>query len=121
MNAFKNRSLVAVVIALSSLASLAQAGPVRDNVFDDGRVQAHSTVTYTEVFVGGASASIELSGDGDTDLDLFVLDSAGNVIASNTNYTDKASLTFTPSRTGPLRIVVENLGDVYNDYTIWAW
>jgi hypothetical protein len=30
-------------------------------------------------------------------------------------------VTFTPAWTGPFRIVVQNRGNVYNDYTIWAW
>jgi hypothetical protein len=119
MNA--RQPLAALVLTLSAAASLAQAGPIRGNVYQNDRANAHSTVTYNEVFVGGSAAFVRVVGDGDTDLDLFVYDENGNLIVSDTDYSDQPYVTFTPAWTGPFRIVVQNRGNVYNDYTIWAW
>jgi len=82
------------------------------------RVNSHSTDYYMVEFQGGSGAEIALSGDGDTDLDLFVYDENGNRIASDTGATDDAYVSWTPRWTGQFRIEVKNLGGVYNQYVM---
>jgi len=65
-------------------------------------------------FFGSDNAAIVISGDGDTDLDLFVYDANGNLIGSDTDRSDDCVVRFQPYWTGTFRIEVRNLGSVYN-------
>jgi hypothetical protein len=82
------------------------------------RVYAYGVDTYTLTFIGGRTAAIRVSGDGDTDLDLFIYDENGNLITSDTNYGDQCGVAWTPRWTGPFIVRVKNLGGVYNRYTL---
>lgn len=69
-------------------------------------------------FVKGYLAEVLVSGDGDTDLDLYIYDSNGNLIAADTDYTDDCYVNWIPAWTGRYTIRVVNRGRVYNDYVI---
>lgn len=78
------------------------------------RVDAYTTNIYEVAFRGGETAVVEVVGDGDTDLDCWVYDEGGNLIVSDTDYTDHCVLIWTPARTGAFEIWVKNLGSVWN-------
>lgn len=82
------------------------------------RVLAYSTDSYTVMFRGGESARVCLSGDGDTDLDLYVYDEYGNSIESGLSYGDDECVSWYPKWTGPFTIRVKNRGKVYNQYVL---
>lgn len=82
------------------------------------RVEAHDTDSYEIRFHGDELARIVVRGDGDTDLDLFVYDENGNLVASDTDSTDVCVVSWTPRWTGNFRVRVKNLGRVYNRYTL---
>lgn len=94
-------------------------GPIR---YGDGptghSLAAHSTDTYSINFKGGETAYIYVSGDGDTDLEVYVYDKNGNLIASDTDYTDDCIISFKPRWTSTFTVKVVNRGSVYNNYTI---
>ena len=69
-------------------------------------------------FVGGQLAVVLVSGDGDTDLDLYVYDDNGNLVARDDDGTDLCVASFVPHRTGTFTIVVRNRGRVYNRYVL---
>ena len=75
-------------------------------------------MTFYETFRGGEVSVVRINGDGDTDLDVYVYDENGNLIASDTDGLDFCVVRFVPSWTGQFRIVVRNLGGVYNRFTI---
>jgi hypothetical protein len=77
---------------------------------------ALSRHTYRVTFRGGEIASVAISGDGDTDLDLYVYDQFGNLIGVDNDYTDDCIVTWIPRWTGPFIIEVVNRGPVYNEY-----
>jgi len=81
-------------------------------------VDAGLTDVYTMRFQGGEDATIILSGDGDTDLDLYVYDENDNLIGYDDDGTDDCVVSFTPRWTGNFKIKVKNLGDTYNSYTL---
>lgn len=81
-------------------------------------VKAYSTYTWTCSFVAERLAEIFVSGDGDTDLDLYVYDSNGNLIASDTDYSDDCYVTWVPRWTGKYYVKIVNRGGVYNRYVI---
>ena len=111
------RRLFATAIALV-LSANALAGATEGPQVASTQVMAQSTDTFTTSFRGNELASIAISGDGDTDLDLYVYDENGNLIASDLGSTDQAVVSFTPAWTGPFRIEVKNRGYVYNNYAI---
>jgi hypothetical protein len=84
-----------------------------------GRVPASSSQTYTRFFTAGEPVAIAVSGDGSTDLDLYVTCPLhAQVIASDTSPGDDCVVRFRAPETGYYRIRVVNLGGVWNDYEI---
>ena len=83
-------------------------------------VLANSTDVFTIRFPGDKLAEVFVSGDGDTDLDLYVYDENNNLIESDVDYTDQCYVSWTPAWTGPFKVKVVNRGSVRNYYTIWT-
>lgn len=84
------------------------------------RVRANATDRYTIEFRGGEMAELAVSGDGDTDLDLFIYDENGNEICTDTDYTDQLYCRWNPRWTGPFTVRIRNLGNVYNEYELYT-
>ncbi|MFN3784312.1 MAG: hypothetical protein ACK4R6_10365 [Spirosomataceae bacterium] len=79
------------------------------------RIESNSTKTLYGTYQGGEQARLTVSGDGDTDLDLYIYDELDNLIDSDYDGTDYCITTWTPKWTGKFKIVIKNRGDVYND------
>lgn len=116
---------VSMVLAASVLPNLGsgeidetRAGRVGGAGVADSRVEAYSTDVYHTRFVGGEVAVIRLQGDGDTDLDLYVYDQNGNLIARSTGYSDREEVAWRPRWTGTFRIEVRNRGGIWNQYVL---
>ena len=82
------------------------------------RVEAGNTDLYDLMFVDGSEATVLVGGDGDTDLDLYVLDALGNEVCVDDDVTDVMGCAWTPTHTGEFQVAIENLGDVYNEYVL---
>ena len=83
-----------------------------------GAVNGNSTDTYQISFVANYLAEIVVSGDGDTDLDLYVYDSNGNLIVKDDDYTDDCYVRWVPAWTGRFIVKIVNRGPVYNRYVL---
>ena len=83
-----------------------------------GRVNARSYTYYYCKFWDNEIAEVVVSGDGDTDLDLYVYDENGNLITSDTDYTDDCYVRWVPAWTGTFKIKIVNRGGVYNNYVL---
>ena len=89
-----------------------------------GAIVHHDTVLsrhyddYTITFTGHELARVAVIGDGGTDLDLYIYDQNGNLITSDTDYTDQCLVEFTPIWTGPFRVRVVNNGYYANNYVL---
>jgi hypothetical protein len=81
-------------------------------------VEAFSSDLYVLVCYADEPTTVIVEGDGDTDLDLYVYDENGYLVASDTDLTDFCWATWTPRWTGVFYVVVENLGSVYNAYSL---
>ena len=111
----KTRLLTVCSFALLALtATLATAGGPNGRTVDT--VRAYSSDSYTLTFRGDERATVIVSGDGDTDLDLFVYDANGNLVASDDDFTDDCVASWVPRWTGQFRIVIRNRGEVFNTY-----
>lgn len=93
-------------------------GRVEGPAYHQDSVSARTNDWYTLNFRGGEPARIAVIGDGDTDLDLYVYDQNGNLICSDTDYTDRLICAWNPAWTGQFRVKISNLGRVYNRYTL---
>ena len=82
------------------------------------RVYAHSYIQYVQAFYANQIAEVSVVGDGDTDLDLYIYDENGNLIVSDTDYTDRCYVRFCPRWTGNFLVRIVNRGGVYNNFTI---
>jgi hypothetical protein len=109
--------MVAAMAVCLALGSTATAATTVKTVVLPGGMNDNWTVT----FVGGFKAAVLIKGDGDTDLDLYVYDQNGNLIAFSEGPTDREAVTFTPRWTGKFKIKVVNRSRfIANRYTI-AW
>lgn len=99
---------------LASGAKGAVGGP-RSTV---DRVLSNTTDIWEIGFRGGERGSIRVDGDGDTDLDCYVYNSAGTLLAYDNDLTDYCILDWYQSSTGNIRLEIKNLGDVYNEYIL---
>jgi hypothetical protein len=106
-------------IVLAALACLSVAVPLVEAGRAPG-VDTNRSVTYFERFYGGELATVSIVGDGDTDLDIFVYDAQGRLVAQGVGPTDIESVSwFVPgNQIQTYRIVVRNLGGVWNRYTM---
>jgi len=106
------------LLALINDAKKASRSPVNGVIRHTDRVNANSTDVYTVRCRGGEPTTVIVSGDGDTDLDLYVYDANGNLGAYDNDGTDDCVVTFTPRYTGSFKIKIKNLGRVYNQYNM---
>ena len=107
-----------VLLALIDDVSSNVRGAVGGPKYAVSTVRANSTDVYNISFRASELAIVTVVGDGDTDLDLYVYDSNGNLIDSDTDYTDNCVCTWTPRWTGNFRIKIVNRGGVYNRYIL---
>jgi hypothetical protein len=121
MNAFSKMALALGLVVVAAVGSASNASPVDGRKFDIEVVNAYSSVTYTEYFSAGELTTVYVSGDGDTDLDLFIYDENGVLVDSDTAFGDECVATVVPNWTGRFTIEVRNLGSVYNQYTLNIW
>lgn len=110
--------LMAGVMAVVPMAGSAEAavygGPscLADNVF--GGYYSN----YNTTFIGGELAEVMVSGEGWADLDIYIYDQWGNLVAFDTDYTDQCYASFVPRVTGDFTIQVVNRGSYSNPFTI---
>jgi len=113
---------IAALVSVSVFGlSSAAADPVGGPKYENTRVNANSTDVYKVDCWGDEVTAIRIQGDGDTDLDLYVYDEAGNLISSGTGYTDCEEVQVQPFYRQTMTIKVVNRGSVYNAYTIRVW
>ena len=113
-----NEHLLAIISSIEEAKRGNNRGAVNGPARSVDIVYANSTDTYQISFVAGYLAEVVVSGDGDTDLDLYIYDSNGNLIGSDTDYTDDCYVSWVPAWTGRFIIKVVNHGGVSNRYVI---
>jgi len=108
---------------LSSIAEIEKANQAtRGRVGGPGEKYSHvfgnSSDSYDISFIKGALAEIVVIGDGDTDLDLIIYDSNGNLIVQDIDHTDRCYVSWVPSWTGRYTIKIVNQGPILNNYLL---
>ncbi len=111
-------NLLALIENIDAEAKGAHRGSVNGPSRHYDSVNGNSTDTYNISFIANELAEILVSGDGDTDLDLYVYDSNGNLIAKDADYTDDCYVRWVPAWTGRFIVKIVNRGPVYNRYAL---
>lgn len=111
-------NLLALIDNIDAEAKGAQRGNINGPSRDYAAVNGNSYMDYTASFIANELAEVLVSGDGDTDLDLYVYDSNGNLIAQDTDYSDDCYVRWVPAWTGRYTIRIVNRGPVYNRFVI---
>jgi len=87
------------------------SGPLTGTIVMQPQAQWRSDPQQGLVFRAGERAEVAIQGDGDTDVDLFVLDEMGTEICRRVGPTDREFCAWTPRWTGEFTITLRNLGD----------
>ena len=109
--------LLAIIVPLERRARSIDRGSLRGPRQLYGQVASATRREHTIEFRGGEPAVVYVSGDGDSDLDLFVYDESGQLVASATGPRDECVARWQPDRQGRFRVEVRNLGPASN----WYW
>ncbi len=116
----KDKTVLALITKVEK--ELKSAGSTRGAVggakYGEYKVYGKSHDDFTVKFWAGELAEVIVVGDGDNDLDLYIYDESGNLIASDTDYTDQCVCRWVPSWTGSFTIRIVNRGVVYSYYAI---
>lgn len=111
-------NLLVLIDNIDAEAKGAQRGNINGPSRDYAAVNGKSYMDYTASFIANELAEVLVSGDGDTDLDLYVYDSNGNLIAQDSDYSDDCYVRWVPVWTGRYTIRIVNRGPVYNRFVI---
>lgn len=106
-----------IVAAADAVAAAGTRGRVEGPGRTRSVVNSRATDVYRMNFRGEERAAILVSGDGDSDLDLYVYDDRGNLICKDDDDTDDMLCAWTPRYTGQFRIEIKNRG-VANQYVL---
>lgn len=113
-----NTSVTALASQLQNRLASGPKGAVGGPRSTTDRVLSNSTDIWEISFRGGERGSIRVDGDGDTDLDCYVYNSRGTLVAYDNDLTDYCILDWYQASTGNVRLEIRNLGDVYNQYIL---
>ena len=111
-----NANMLNLLKDLQTQARGAAPGNYLDRRVNDC-VNAYTTDVWKVRLRGGERVCIYILGDGHTDLDAFVYDWNGNLVADDSGC-DDSGISFTPRWGGEYTIRIKNLGKVYNCYTM---
>ena len=95
-----------------------QRNAVDGPYYVEDRVYSNSSERYSCKFWSNQLAEVAIVGDGDTDLDLYIYDSNGNLITKDDSTSGNAYCSWIPAWTDTFVIKVVNRGSVYNDFIL---
>ncbi len=113
-----NANVTALAGQLQARLASGPKGAVGGPQSTTDRVLSNTTDIWEINFRGGERGSIRVDGDGDTDLDCYVYNSSGTLVAYDNDLTDYCILDWYQPSTGTIRMEIRNLGDVYNQYVL---
>lgn len=93
-----------------------QAGDINGAGCMTERVRANTTDVYRIQFVPGRPAWVSIRGDGDTDLDLQIIDSTGRTVCVALGRSDREQCEWLANAAGETQVRVINHGSVFNVY-----
>ena len=113
----KKFAFLVLLLAMSAFSNVAFFG----NEGGTGYLYGGNYTTYVVPFNGNERADVVISGDGSSDLDLYVYDQNGIEVCRSTSYSDDEHCIFYPLWTGSFIIKVVNVGSYGNRFVIRAY
>ena len=111
------KARIMALVAFAGMLGIGQAAPARDAGITVVRPGTADLIP-ARVFAGNW-VTIELVGDGDTDLDLYVYDPSGHLVGYDDDRTDHCLVRFYARYTGTYTIKVVNRSNLFsNRYVI---
>lgn len=109
----------AIVALADDIKASATKGRTAGPGYNVVTLPGSTTDNYDNVsFNGGEYAEVYAEGSGASNLDLYIYDENGNLICSDTDYSDIAYCGWTPKWTGGFTIKVINQGGASNRYAL---
>ncbi|MDR3095147.1 MAG: hypothetical protein LBU62_10995 [Bacteroidales bacterium] len=115
-----NAHLLALVKNAEAKLGQKSRGRVGGPGYKASRLYANRYELFQAKFWQDDLAEILVTGDGDTDLDLYVYDENDNLITRDEDYTDDCYVRWYPKWTGVYTLKIVNRGKVYNDYELFT-
>ena len=109
----KHVSIVGLALATALITSSASAAQRFT------RLDGNATKVYTYTAAPGERFRVEISGDGDTDIDLFVRSPNGTMVCRGVSASDDEACSVYSPYGGTYRIELKNLGYIYNEVRLW--
>jgi hypothetical protein len=110
--------LIAVLMTAGLILTASVPSFARDFHLYSGRVYALDTNVYYMTFIGGEWEVLEVQGDGNTDLDLYVYNSRGGLVAKDVRAGAYAGVRWIPCCTERFTVRVVNRGRVASNYVL---
>jgi hypothetical protein len=117
-----NEPLAAAIesAALTSLKGNGRRGARGRGESHSDRVMPHSTDIYNVRFPGGVTARATVVTGSGQDVDLFVFDQNGSIVAYDNGLESTGACTWVPEKTGEYSLRVSNTTGVSVDYTLFT-
>lgn len=109
------RTKLALLVTAGSLM-FAETANAQSSI--PGSVLSNSRVAYSTIVDAGMTCCLTVRGDGDTDLDLYIFDQFGNLVAKDDDDTDQCVVSWTARNTARFTILIVNRGAVFNRFTM---
>lgn len=110
-----NKTLQTLINDAKKSTRRPMGGPIRET----GTIEALATCQWDVSCYGGRVTSVNLSGEGDTDLDLYVYDAYGRLVDSDVKGLKDSLVSFIPTYNATFRIVVKNTGRKHNNFVLF--
>jgi hypothetical protein len=117
-NADSNRALAAQIEAAAAAAG--SRSPVGTSSRHRDRVNPHATDVYMVRYRGGETARATAAADDRYDIDLYVYDESGGLVAFDNDLTGVGICSWKPGRTGDYYLKVKNTTGSHVSYLIYT-
>jgi hypothetical protein len=118
-NANRARVYLATLLMIAGLILVASVtGSAQNLHLHTDVVRGYGTDVYHMAFVGREWEVLAVSGDGSTDIDLYVYDENDILVAKDDDSSDECRVRFIPRWTGNFTVLVVNRGRYANKYTL---
>ncbi len=111
-------SFVAALVLVGAVSSQVLAARFTGPLEYRGVVPANSSVMFHQAMGAGDSTKILLQGAGNANLDLYVVNPQGQVIARDTRPGDRVEMRFVAPTAGHYRFILRNTGSVADAFVL---
>lgn len=117
----KNLFATLILSTLTLFGSVAVADPTGGTFTDRDVLRVGAATRYSFMLNSNEVSAVRVAGEGDGDIDCFLYDDNGNLVASQVDTIDGCYLVVTPRWTGTFRLIAKNNGAESSVYSLRVW